>query len=109
MLSATKSTHARDRGMQTLFPTFECEATKGLIILVAKRQAELTSDDLWREMESAGVGVMFKPNVLGAAFRAAALNGHIQSTGRVEKSCRVSAHRRNVLVWRSLLFKGGRA
>jgi hypothetical protein len=109
MLSVARAAEARDKGMQLLFPKFECEAARGLITSIASRQAELTSDDLWREMEAAGIGAMFQPNALGAAFRAAAVNGHIESTGRVVKSARVSAHRRNVLVWRSLIYQGGRA
>jgi hypothetical protein len=109
MLSAKRSAAARDKGMQLLFTTLECKAVRDLITSIARRQSELSTDDLWREMEASGVAGLYQPNTLGAAFRAAACNGQIESTGRVVKSCRVSAHRRNVLLWRSLIFQGGRA
>ena len=44
------------------------------------------------------------PNAMGAAFLAASASGIIKATGRVQKSARLEAHRRNVQVLESLVF-----
>lgn len=109
MLSAPAASLARDIGMMRVLPTLECDQVLACIATAAARQEEITSDDAWRLLEGAGIISLAHPNAMGAAFRNAALSGVIHPTGRVRKSARVSGRRRNVQVWRSLVFEGGRA
>lgn len=70
---------------------------------VAYEREELTTDDVWRalgrEPEIEGRG-------MGAAMRQAAKLGLVQRTDRTKKSVRVACHRRDLRVWRSLVWKG---
>jgi hypothetical protein len=76
------------------------------ITRAAVHHPEITSDEAWAVLESSDITALYSPNALGAAFHVAAANGLIAETGRFRKSARVSAHRRNVQVWKSLLFAG---
>jgi hypothetical protein len=109
MLSAARSTAARDLGMQDLFADAEHNTVLFFISEAARKLKEITSDDAWKGLEASGIQSLDRPNTMGAAFRTAASQGLITATDRIRKSCRVSAHRRNVQVWRSLVFKGGLA
>lgn len=70
----------------------------------AKSLPYFTSDDMWKFLESIGVNSLDHPNALGGMFLQARKAGIIEPTGRVFKSIRTSAHRRNVQCWHSLIF-----
>jgi hypothetical protein len=106
MLSASHSVKARDVGMKNLFSAVELDTAILHIFLAARRKQELTSDDVWVGLEAAGIQSLERPNIMGAALRSAASQGLISATDRVRKSCRVSRHRSNVQVWKSLVFQG---
>jgi hypothetical protein len=106
MLSTRQSERARDRGLDKLFTTADFGRAYSAVALAASLNHELTSDEAWSLLEAAGVTGFLHPNVVGAAFRSAATKGIITETNRSRKSSRVSAHRRRVQVWRSLLFMG---
>jgi hypothetical protein len=111
MLSTKQSERARDRGLDKLFATADFWRAYSAVALAASLNHELTSDEAWSLLEAAGITRFLHPNVVGAAFTSAASKGLITQTSRFRKSSRVSAHRRNVQVWRSLLFvevTGGR-
>ena len=109
MLSKRLSCTARDRGLDKLFATADFSRAYSAVALAASLTHELTSDEAWSLLEAAGVNGFLHPNAVGAAFRSARSNGIITETGRFRKSIRVSAHRRHVQVWRSLIHGGGAA
>jgi hypothetical protein len=65
---------------------------------------QFTSDDVWGLLEAAGIMSLDHPNAMGAQFLAASRAQVIRATGRVQKSVRTGAHRRNIQVWESLIF-----
>jgi hypothetical protein len=106
MLSAQLSEAARDEGLAKLFATADFSRVYVAIATAAAQQPEITSDEVWTILEAVAVTNFLHPNAVGAAFRRAAGNGLITQTSRFRKSSRVSARRRNVQVWKSLLFVG---
>lgn len=60
---------------------------------------DLTTDDVWQFL---GRGSE-EGRAMGAAMRTAAEKGWIERTDETRKSARVSCHRRDLRVWRSLL------
>jgi hypothetical protein len=106
MLNAKLAAVLRDAGVDQVSKTQEFEKARVFVWLAAAGQREITSDDAWKGLESAGITRLNHPNTMGAAFRAAATGGLIRPTGRIRKSCRVSGHRRNVQVWESQVFQG---
>ncbi len=59
-----------------------------------------TADDVWQILEPLGV-TTHEPNAMGAMFNAARREGKITSDGMYRPSCRRTAHRRMVRVWRA--------
>ena len=110
MLNAEASSAARDAGA---WLALEAEARKyeleRAIIKAAQALPSLTSDEVWGILEEWGITALDHPNALGAAMLAAGRRGIIEASGRVQKSARVSAHRRNVQVWKSNIFRGANA
>jgi hypothetical protein len=106
MLSAQLSSIARDQGIQGVMATTDFTRAYAAVFIAATYHAEVTSAEVWGILESHGITSLIRPNAVGAAFRRAAWNGLITETGRFRKSNRVSAHRRNVQVWKSLLYVG---
>ena len=70
---------------------------------VARRQAELTGDDVWQQLGE--VDERYAA-AMGPIFRMAAKAGAIASTGRFAESTRPSRHRCGIRVWRSLIQSG---
>jgi len=103
MLNARKSAEARNQAMLPLFAADEKEMVEGVIEGLARYQEEITSDDVWRELEHRGITKLDRHNVMGAAFRASKF---ITPTGRIRKSARVSRQSGMVQIWRSLKFQG---
>ena len=66
---------------------------------------EFTSDAVWL-MLGGPLALVEHPNAIGASFNRAAIQNIIQATGRVKKSQRPAAHRRNLQVWKSLVWTG---
>jgi hypothetical protein len=77
------------------------QAASRAIMLVAKREAVMTADDVWRAIP-AGL-TTHDPRALGALMRAAKKAGIITPTKRWAESTRRVCHRRPMRVWRSLI------
>ena len=71
------------------------------IRVVAASQGEVTTDDVWRVL---GREPEIEGRAMGAAMITAARLGLIARTDRTVKSLRASCHRRDLRVWRSLVF-----
>ena len=70
---------------------------------VARRQAELTGDDVWQQLGE--VDERYAA-AMGPIFRMAAKAGVITSAGRFVESQRPSRHRCGIRVWQSLVHRG---
>lgn len=75
-----------------------------IIRQVAERQQQLTSDDVYKVLESRGLG-FHCARVIGPLMIRAAKLGYIESTHTVRHSERASMHAAWVTVWRSLVQK----
>ena len=73
----------------------------------ARALPEFTSDDVWHLLREIQVTSSEHPNALGAMFLVASRQGIIRNSGMVQKTIRLSSHRRAVTIWRSLIFNGG--
>lgn len=73
------------------------------IVRIAKRQTELTTDDVWEAIPS-GVET-HERRALGPIMVLAAKNGIIEKTGQWVETKREAAHQRPVALWRSKVFK----
>lgn len=106
MIDATTSAAARDAGAALALGAedhaFELQAA---ISRAARDHAEFSSDEVWTILEGWGVEALEHPNALGAQFLAASRAGIIEATDRSRRSARVTAHRRKVTLWRSLIHK----
>ncbi len=104
-MSAADAAIARDAGAAL---ALNAEALKYEVQWAISRAArsfrQFTSDDVWFILESAGIMALDHPNAMGAQFLAASRAQIIKATGRVQKSVRTGAHRRNIQVWESLIF-----
>ena len=67
---------------------------------LARRQATLTTDDVWAAIGSPAD----EPRILGNVMRQAAQDGVIAAIDRYIPSTRPECHCRPVRVWRSLVF-----
>lgn len=93
---------ARDLGIARVGAATEewQEQAVEAIRALARRQAELTTDDVWERL---GRDADIEGRAMGAAMRTAAKLGYIRRTDRTHKSERVACHRRDLRVWESLL------
>jgi hypothetical protein len=80
-----------------------CAAAIMAVMRVAKRLPLFTTDDVWMELQSDGVGAPVEPRAMGAVMRSARMQGIAEPTDRVSSSERPACHRRPLRVWRSLL------
>jgi hypothetical protein len=107
MGSAEAAAALRDTGAAL---ALDAEARKHELIWAVTKAARsfptFTSDDVWGILEEIGVHDLHHPNAMGATFLMAARAGTIEATGKVQKSIRTGAHRRNVQVWASRIFQG---
>lgn len=67
---------------------------------IARRQAELSTNDLWRVLERPR-----EPRAAGPLMSRAAALGIIERTGRAVESTIPGQHARPVALWRSLLWR----
>ena len=72
----------------------------GALDRLAMSRRYFTSDDLWDEL---GDNLPENPNQIGAVFNEVHNNRLIEPTGRIVKSSRPNAKKRNIQVWRSRL------
>jgi len=79
------------------------EAALQVLKSVARRQPELSVNDLWDGLEMLGI-TTHENRASGPAMREAACKGWIECTDRTIKTSRPSRHKGDVRVWRSLLF-----
>src|SRR3954469_13500565 len=70
-----------------------------IAVKIAKGQAELTSDDIWK----AGLREPQEPRALGPVMSGLARDGMIRKSGRFIKTTRVSRHATDIAVWISLI------
>lgn len=95
---------ARDIGIARVEAStaeWQAEALR-VIREISVRQAQLTTDDVWREL---GRDADVEGRAMGAAMRMAAQLGYVRRTDRTQKSERVACHRRDVRVWESVLCR----
>lgn len=78
------------------------------IVSVARRKAELTSDDVLAHLEKlADPPSTHNLSAIGAAMLRAMKNGIIESTGRTQRSERIEKHGNRQNVWRSKIHANG--
>ncbi len=79
-------------------------ATASTIYSLSFSLDELTTDDVWRLLDSRGVETPpgFDPKAMGAAMQAAARKGWIVRTDRTRPTERPEAHRSPKRIWRSV-------
>lgn len=70
----------------------------------ARALPTFTSDEVWNILREWGIRQLAHPNAMDAAFLQAARAGIIQPTDQVRRSARITAHRRKVTVWASMIF-----
>ena len=104
-MTAAAAIEARDTGAAL---ALEAETSKWqlewAITKAARSFPEFTSDEVWGILRELNVHELDHPNALGGAFLHASRAGIIEASGRVKKSTRFSAHRRNIQIWDSLIF-----
>lgn len=71
------------------------------ICMVADRQDEFTTDDVWLVLHEMGVESPREPRALGAVMRRASHDGVISATNKIEQSARPVCHAAPKRVWRS--------
>ena len=76
------------------------------IVRLAMSQDELTSEDVWRELDAVDWVATHEPRALGARMQHAANLGIIERTDRTAQGERREAHGRPVRIWQSKL-RGG--
>lgn len=99
--SIRRSAAARDIGIERVRGASAEWQEKALAVIhqTALLLDDLTTDDVWGFL---GRGSE-EGRAMGAAMRTAADRGWIERTNETRKSARVSCHRRDLRVWRSLL------
>lgn len=70
---------------------------------IAKRQAELTTEDVWLMHHKFGKYATPEPRALGPIMRELARDGIIRLTNKTIRSTLASQHRRPLQVWKSLI------
>lgn len=78
-------------------------ACRGVISRLAHTQKTFTTDDVWDGLRKYKCQTP-EPRAMGAAMRAARLDGLIIPIPEWRISCRPACHCRPVRVWRSLVF-----
>ena len=91
----------RDEGMERAYRGAGSWPLLAFIALneVAKKREFFTTDDVQRIFPDEPP----EPRAWGPVMKRAAQKGLIEKTGRVRKSAKVSCHRREKAVWRSLV------
>jgi len=79
------------------------------LLLVCERLSIFTADDVWEELDAAGIEWPHEPSALGPIMRTGKANGWANSTNYTRECKRPKAHRKPQRVWESLVFKGGTA
>lgn len=74
------------------------------IYLIARHRSEFTTDAVWAVCSEEG-DFPGEPRAMGAAMRRAASEGICEGTDRTVRSVRPACHRRDIRVWRSLVFE----
>lgn len=77
-------------------------AAEAAIAAVARRQAVLTADDVWKAMGPDEGGDEFRSQ-MGIAFRHAKRDKLIEFTGEFRASTRAPQHLKGIRIWRSLV------
>ena len=98
----------RDKGIADVI-----DAQHGLWLLqsieavtrVAKRQPDLTTDDLWRELATSGALTPTNPSAIGPVMLRARAKGICEPTGRYRTSARVATNARRLPIWKSLVYE----
>ena len=72
---------------------------------VCRRQAQVTSDDIWTHLDGRVVAdkVPAAANIIGAIMRIAATRGWLRATNESRKTARPAGHARRIQVWDSLI------
>jgi hypothetical protein len=102
-----ESAQARDRGIDRAARAsgeWQVDAIAAIRLVAASRSV-LTTDDVWRAL---GRDPGVEGRAMGAAMRAAAKLGLVERTDRTRKSERVACHRRDLRLWHSRIYSGGK-
>lgn len=97
---------ARDEAMarvDTAAPERFKAAAERVLWNVARRQKELSSDDIWAELTSEEIAGV-EPRALGPVLHAAGRRGWIVNTRRQRLTSRAVAHARPVTIWESRIM-----
>ena len=73
---------------------------------IARQQAELSSDDIFRLADERGVEATHENRALGPLMKQAEREGYIEATQKFIDSERTSKHLSPIRVWRSLVHGG---
>lgn len=80
-------------------------AAFGVVVWVAERRPEFTTDPVWAVLERRYPDVQtHEPRALGAVIKKAVREGVIEATDRTHKSVRPECHRNPKAIWRSLIY-----
>lgn len=105
----SEATDARDAGLEKVDAP-DAKPWMGLayraLQRVACRQADLTTDDVWAELEAGGVEGPRERRALGPVMMRAASAGIIEATDMVSNSGRKAAHAGPKRIWRSNIEGG---
>ena len=99
-----KKRDALDRVDQNANPEWKQEALSAAK-RVAQRQTYFTSDDVWIELDRTGTTYTHQPSAMVAVFRRIDSQKIAVATGKHTPSVRTKTHRRQLMVWKSNLFK----
>lgn len=93
------ATEALQRAEAHADPDWKDKARE-IILELARIRVEFTTDEVWGELDAAGLETR-EPRALGALMREAAANHFIAPTDRYRPSRRVACHGRPIRIWRS--------
>ena len=110
---AKKSAEARDAAMEAVeaaaSKAWKAAATEA-VYWAASRAPEFTTDPIWYYLEKVKVVASPRePRALGPIMRNAVSSGICRHTNRFFKSKRVECHRRPLMVYESLIYRGKEA
>lgn len=92
---------ARDEAMEAVDnPPWRVFAERALLA-VMRRQADVTSDDVWAELDGMGIPRPTEPRAMGPVMMAAVRDGSLIPTG-VRTGRNPKAHARPIRVYRSM-------
>jgi NTP pyrophosphatase (non-canonical NTP hydrolase) len=103
-IGESKKRDALARVEQNANPEWKREALSAAI-RIAQQQTYFTSDDVWIELDRVGTTYTHQPSAMGAVFKRIESKKIAVATGKHKPSVRTKTHRRQLMVWKSNLYK----